>query len=184
MQKSSYYIVNSISDGIFHRCKRFQRNSLYHLGRGTKDYGNSWGDHGGEGKDNFNWDHFAEGLFFWRAMFFSRNFNHDNVARLCIIEVANKKSLSFLPQMWIGHLLTCLLTEPKEGLWPALYEWWKRVRGRNRGTTEQQACKTVCQFIIKMGPRARLLSTTCFGPGNYRSARRKTLCVPSAFNSF
>ena len=87
MQKSSYYIVNSISDGIFHRCKRFQRNSLYHLGRGTKDYGNSWGDHGGEGKGNFNWDHFAEGLFFWRAMFFSRNFNHDNVERLCIDQV-------------------------------------------------------------------------------------------------
>ena len=70
MQKSSYYIVNSISDGIFHLCKRFQGNSLSHLGRGTKDYGNSWGDDGGESKDNFNWNHFAEGLFFWRAMFF------------------------------------------------------------------------------------------------------------------
>ena len=116
--------------------------------------------------------------------FFSRNFNHDNVARLCIDQVTNKKSLYFLPQMWIGHLLTCLLTEPKEGLWPALYERWKRVRGRNRGTTEQQACKTVCQFIIKMGPRARLLSTTCLEPGNYRTTMLKTLWVASAFSSF
>ena len=104
--------------------------------------------------------------------------------RLCIVTNKNKKSLSFLPQMWIGHSLTCLLTEPKEGLWPALYERWKRLRGRNRGSTEQQACKTVCQFIIKMGPRARLLSTTCLEPGNYRTTMLKTLWVASAFSSF
>ena len=30
----------------------------------------------------------------------------------------------------------------------------------------------------------RLLSTTCFGPGNYRTARHKTLWVASAFSSF
>ena len=69
MPKSPDYRGNSISDGVFHCCKRFQGNSLSHLGRGTKDYRNSWGDDGGEGKDNFNWDHFAEGLLFWRAMF-------------------------------------------------------------------------------------------------------------------
>ena len=31
--------------------------------------------------------------------FLSRNLNHDNVARLCIDQVTNKKSLYFLPQM-------------------------------------------------------------------------------------